>query len=105
MAPYHRIYRIALVLLLAAFSGCGGNEAPDISAAAATERKEGDDFRDRRDLDTAIACYTEAIQLEPNYTLACTDRGLALTPLPRATHATPRGIKFPISPNPIWNNS
>ena len=50
MIPYHRIYRIAPVLLLAAFSGWGGNEAPDISAAAATERKKGDDFGKNRKL-------------------------------------------------------
>jgi len=67
MAPYHRIYRVALVLLLVAVSGCGGNEAPDInevpdiSVAAATqddqaktELEKGDDFRDRGDDDTDI---------------------------------------------------
>ena len=46
MTPYHRIYRIALVLLLAAFSGCGGNEAQ-------TELEQGNDFYDRGDYDKA----------------------------------------------------
>ncbi len=92
MAPYHRIYRIALVLLLAAVSGCGGNEAPDISAAAATqdnqaktelydqvktELEKGWTYAYDDDWDTAIACFTEAIRLDPNYVGAYEDRGWA----------------------------
>jgi len=77
MAPYHRIYRVALVLLLAAVSGCGGNEVPDISAAAATELKKGRDFLGRGDFDTAIASFTEAIRLDPNYAEAYYNCGKA----------------------------
>jgi len=82
MAPYHRIYRIALVLLLAAVSGCGGNEAPDTSVPAATqddqaktELEKGNGFLDREDYDTAIACYTEVIRLKPDDAMAYHSRG------------------------------
>ena len=77
MDPYHRIYRIALVLLLAAFAGCGGNEALDISAPAATEIKKGQKFYIRGDWDAAIASFTEAIRLDPNLAWAYVNRGLA----------------------------
>ncbi len=94
MAPYHRIYRVALVLLLAAFAGCGDNESPEISAPVTTwddladcstqdeqtktEYKKSRDFdRKRGDMDTAIACYTEAIRLDPDYTGAYISRGNA----------------------------
>jgi len=72
MAPYHQIYRVALVLLLAAFSGCGGNQAKVV-----TELQKGNDFLDREDYDAAIACYTEAIRLDPNYALVYNNRGWA----------------------------
>ena len=84
MTPYHRVYRIAIVLLLAAVSGCGGNQVPDSSAAAATrddqaktELEKGDDFYDREDYDAAIACYNQAIRLNPNDVSAYKHRGRA----------------------------
>jgi len=71
MAPYHRIYRVALVLLLAAFAHAITNQdnhvlladdpVPSIAAnreKIETELEKGQEFFLREDWDTAIACNT-----------------------------------------------
>jgi len=60
--------RLTLCLLLLCVAGCGSK--------ANTELEKGNNFFDREDWDTAIACYTEAIRLNPNLAQAYNNRCL-----------------------------
>jgi tetratricopeptide (TPR) repeat protein len=79
---------VALTLLL---GGCGDSPSPQDSAAgppespaisptpaslAITEYNKGVDFVEREDWDTAIACFSEAIRLKPDYAEAYYNRGI-----------------------------
>ena len=61
-----------LLLLLVGIAGCG-LETP----TAMTEFKKGVEFAAQGDYDTAIACYTKAIRINPNLAVAHFNRGMA----------------------------
>ena len=61
--------QLTVCLLLLCLAGCGAN--------ANTELEKGNAFLARQDWDNAIACYTEAIRLDPNDVRAYNDRGNA----------------------------
>jgi len=72
---------IAFTLLL---GGCGDSATPQAPATsttpaslAATEYNKGIDFSEREDWDAAIACYSEAIRLKPDFADAYNNRGNA----------------------------
>ena len=64
--------RVLLAVLLVGIAGCG-LETP----TAMTEFKKGVEFADQGDYDTAIACYTKAIRINPNLAVAHFNRGMA----------------------------
>ena len=72
-----------LVLLLFAMVGCQSRQSPPIGAdstdagKATTAFNKGVDFSNRKDWDTAISCYSEAIRLKPDYAKAYFNRGNA----------------------------
>ena len=73
---------VAFTLLLV--SGCGDSPAPETPVAkpaptslAIIEYNKGNDFLDKEDWDTAIACYSDAIRLKPDYAKAYNNRGIA----------------------------
>ena len=72
-----------LVLLLFAMVGCQSRQSPPIGAdstdagKATTAFNEGVDFSNRKDWDTAISCYTEAIRLKPDLHRTWRNRGVA----------------------------
>jgi tetratricopeptide (TPR) repeat protein len=74
--------RLLVCLLLVGVVGCGKN------TGAIAKYDEGNVFAEQEDLNTAIACYTEAIQLEPDYAEAYYRRGVAHGQLdtPRRSH-------------------
>ena len=61
-----------LLVLAAVLVGCG-SETP----SAMTEFKKGVEFAEQGDYDTAIACYTRAIRINPNLAVAHFNRGMA----------------------------
>ena len=63
---------VAITLLL---GGCG--DSPRTQTLAITEYNKGGHFAEREDWDTAIACYTEAIRLNPDFAAAYNNRGFA----------------------------
>ena len=65
---------VAFILLL--LGGCGGYQ-PTTADRTIREFDTGVGFREREDWDTAIACYSEAIRLDPDYAKACKNRGIA----------------------------
>ena len=78
---------VALTLLLV--GGCGDSPSPQDPAAgppespatsptpAITEYNKGLGFAERKDWDTAIACYSEAIRLKPDWPAPYYNRGNA----------------------------
>ena len=50
---------------------------PDPTSLAIIEYNKGNDFLDKEDWDTAIACYSDAILLNPDYGKAYNNRGIA----------------------------
>ncbi len=64
--------RVLLVVMLVGIVGCG-SETP----TAMTEFKKGVEFAAQGDYDTAIACYTKAIRINPNLAVAHFNRGMA----------------------------
>ena len=66
--------RLLGLLLVMGMVGCGGgSETPP----AMTEFKKGVEFAEQGDYDTAIACYTKAIRINPNLAVAHFNRGMA----------------------------
>ena len=68
---------VAFTLLL---GGCGDTPqtpatSPTPASLAITEFDKGEGFSEREDWDTAIACYTEAIRLKPDFADAYYNRG------------------------------
>jgi len=65
---------VALTLLLVVAAGC-----PELNSEnrAITEFNKGDVFSQREDWDAAIACYSEAVRLKPDYVAAYNKRGFA----------------------------
>ena len=61
-----------LLVLAVVLVGCG-SETP----SAMTEFKKGVEFAEQGDYDTAIACYTKAIRINPNLAVAQFKRGMA----------------------------
>ena len=72
------ILTITFALLLC---GCGDSPGPATPAAksapATIEYNRGSDFLENEDFDTAIACFSAAIRLNPGYALAYKDRAAA----------------------------
>jgi len=64
--------RVLLVVMLVGIVGCG-SETP----TAMTEFKKGVEFAEQGDYDTAIACYTKAIRINPNLAVAHFNLGMA----------------------------
>ena len=61
--------QLTVCLLLLCLAGCGAN--------ANTELEKGNAFLARQDWDNEIACYTEAIRLDPNLAWAYNNRSFA----------------------------
>ena len=69
--------RLLVCLLLAGVVGCGESESDKLKRElkkdivegemAISEFKKGFEFACREDWDAAIACYTEAIRIKPDY--------------------------------------
>ncbi len=73
---------VAVTLLLA--SGCGDSPTPetpvakpDSTSLAIIDYNKGNKFLDKEDWDTAIASYSDAIRLKPDYAKAYNNRGVA----------------------------
>ena len=64
--------RLLVCLLLSLVVGCGESDADKAEA----EYNKGGTFADRGDLATAIACFTEAIRINPDYADAYLIRGM-----------------------------
>ena len=71
--------RLLVCLLLVGVVGCGkseSNKARSKPDKAEAELNKGVDVFDLKEWATAIACYTEAIRIEPDYSEAYYDRGV-----------------------------
>lgn len=64
--------RIVIGLLLVGISGCSTQ-----TKQAEVETSKGELFAERGDWDTAVSCFTEAIQLDRDYAPAYMERGQA----------------------------
>ena len=71
-SPYSNMKQILLIFAVVALAGCGSETPP-----AMTEFKKGVEYAEQGDYDTAIACYTKAIRINPNLTVAHFNRGMA----------------------------
>ncbi len=86
-SPGAAMKQLLVLLLLAGVVGCGESDADkfkreikkDIvdSEMAISEFKKGFEFARREDWDAAIACYTEAIRIKPDFAGFYYYRGLA----------------------------
>ena len=47
-----------------------------VGGSAENEFNKGVDFAEKEDWDTAIACFSEAIRLKPDYAVAYNNRGV-----------------------------
>ncbi len=71
--------KVTLLGDVAAKVELGGTRNPAAFDAYLRGAKASNSIRDTKDLPGAIAAYTEAIRLDPNYALAFTGRSIALT--------------------------
>ena len=72
--------RLLVCLLLVGVVGCGESESYTAIKAelrAMSEYNKGTDFAGRKDWAAAIACYTEAIRMDPDFAWAYGSRGVA----------------------------